>query len=174
MPLSYIYIMSSVKIYNNINMYKFTFVSPIGNIPKDNERVTFKINKDKGIVTCIARVICRNLSDAFGDDCEQYVARRLFKSGTIKHKRYAICGEEFVLIGQAFCDPTDKFDESIGKKIAETRARMQVYKLMGEINKYVEDYSNNIKNMLDKAKEKTNFLYFREVDHCRKLVRETL
>ena len=155
-------------------MYKFTFVSPSEQIPADNERVIFNVNKEKGIVTCVANVVCYNFADTFGEGCEKYVIRHLLKDGVIKRKRYSLRGIKITVIGKAYCDPSDKFDEKIGKRIAETRARKQVYELMKEVNRYIGCYITDMSLKLDQAKEKTNFLYFREVDHERKLVRETM
>lgn len=154
-------------------MYKLTFVGLDNKIPDNNRRVTFKVNKKKGIVTCIAKVYCNRFPEFIGRSCEQYVIKRLRKTGIITQKAYYINEIYFTVIGQAFCDPSDKFDETVGKRIAETRARMEVYRIMKEINSFIAEYITDLSAKLEEAKEKTNFLWFREVDHERNLVRQT-
>ena len=154
-------------------MYKLTFVGLDNKIQEDNRRVTFKTNKEKGIVTCVARVRCNNFPEFIGRSGELYVVKKLRKTGIIKQKAYYMDEIYFTVIGQAFCDPSDKFDEAVGKRIAETRARMEVYRIMKEINSYIAEYITDLSAKLEEAKEKTNFLWFREVDHERNLVRQT-
>ena len=154
-------------------MYKLTFVGLDNKTVNDNRRVAFMVNKENGIVTCIAKVYCNRFPEFIGRSYEQYVINKLRKTGTITKKAYYMDEIYFTVTGQAFCDPSDKFDETVGKRIAETRARMEVYKIMREINSYISEYVKDLACKLEKAKEKTDFLWFREVDHERKLVRQT-
>lgn len=155
-------------------MYKLTFVGLDNKVQKDNRVVTFKVNKEKRIVTCIEKVYCNGFTEFIGRSCEQYVINKLRKTGTITRKAHYIDEIYFTVTGQAFCDPSDKFNESTGKKIAETRARIEVYKIMKEINSYIAEYIKELNIKLEKAEEKTKFLLSREIDHERNLVRETI
>lgn len=153
-------------------MYKFTFVNT-RNIPGSSERSKFIVDKQKRTVVCISNVILNNIDDMFGYDMVIYITKKLKKSKLIPSNCYYLDDFSMQVIGIAKCDPSDEFDESIGKKIAETRMRQHVYSLMERINFYCEEYISMLKTKLDFAKEKTNFLKSREMDHCKDLIYST-
>lgn len=165
-------------------MYKLTFVNEHGNIVGKDDRVMFNINKEKRKVACIMHVIVNGLSkylDYNGDDdtvprnynLERYIVDRLIEYHYINLKHYNLGRLVIQLVGVATCDENDTFDETVGKRIAESKARLEAYKLMERINKFCEEYIYFMKLRLNLAEEKTNFLKSRELAHVRKLVQET-
>lgn len=44
------------------------------------------------------------------------------------------CYNKVVVIGMAKCNPSDIFDETIGKRIAESRAKIKMFKMLERIN----------------------------------------
>lgn len=153
-------------------MYKFTFTN-VKNIPGSSERSKFVVDKEKRTVVCISNVVLNNIENMFGFDMVIYITQKLRKDKLIPNNCYYIDGVSIHVIGIAKCDPSEEFDESIGKKIAETRMRQHVYELMERINLHAEEYLSMLKTKLDFAKEKTQFLKFREIDHCKKLIWST-
>lgn len=154
-------------------MYRFTFVTDKGSIPKDNERSKFIINEKKKTVVCVSYVKLKNLEETFGFDMGTYIVKRLREEHYVP-KGYALYDSRAIqVVGIAKCDPTDIFDAVIGKRIAETRMRQRVYELMERINIYAHEYILMLRTELDKAIEKTNFLKYREINHCKELVWST-
>ena len=162
-------------------MYKLTFTDEKGYIPDDSKRVTFKVNEKKRKVACIAYVTITNFHDFYDHskerynlDLDQYVLNRLKDYGIVNKKSTWLYETIIRVVGISMCDPNDEFNEDLGKHIAETRARRQVYDIMNLMNKFVAEYINYLSLRLEIAKEKTHFLKFREIDHERNLVRSTI
>ncbi len=165
-------------------MYKLTFVNEHGNIVGKDDRVMFNINKEKRKIACIMHVRINGLSkylDYNGDNdtitinynLERYIMDRLVEYHYVNPKYCDLDNLVIQLVGIATCDENDTFDETVGKRIAESKARLEAYKLMERINKFCEEYIYFMKLRLDLAEEKTNFLKSRELAHIRKLVQET-
>lgn len=165
-------------------MYKLTFVNEHGNIVGKDNKVMFNINKEKRKIACIMHVKVNGLPkylDYNGDDdgfpgnynLERYIIDRLVEYHYINPKYYDLERLVIQLVGVATCDENDTFNETIGKRIAESRARLEAYTLMERINKFCEEYICFMKLRLNLAEEKTSFLKSREIDHIRKLVQET-
>lgn len=154
-------------------MYRFTFVDENYNLPQNKERSKFIVDKEKRTVVCISYVVLNGLDDMFDFDASLYIGKRLKKEKLIPESCNFIQGYKLQVIGVAKCDPSDEFDEAVGKKIAETRMRQSVYKLMEKINLFASEYIMMLKDKLDFAIGKTNFLKYREIDHCKKLIWDT-
>lgn len=56
-------------------------------------------------------------------------------------------------IGYAFCDPTDTFDESLGKKIALTRAQAVAFEFVDDFYQFVQNIFLNAANEFDVLSE---------------------
>ena len=161
-------------------MYKLTFTDEYGHIAHDNNRAMFRINQKKRKIACILHATVEGFNEHYAYksihynwDLDSYISKRLHDYN-ITRKNKNLNGEIFTFIGIATCDETDEFNEEIGKHIAETRARKQVYYLMELINKFTKEYINIMNDNLNKAIEKTNFLKSREDDHEKKLVCSTI
>lgn len=166
-------------------MYKLTFTNEYGNKAQDDNRAIFRVNRKKHKVACILHVTIEGFNEHYAHnkeyynwDLDHYIAQRLRDYNIIKkdnhvHRIY-LDGHVFSFVGIAICDPNDEFNEEIGKHIAETRARKQVYQLMEYINRFTKEYIDKMTESLNKAIEKTHFLKFREIDHERNLVRATM
>lgn len=44
------------------------------------------------------------------------------------------CHNRIVVTGKAKCNPSDTFDETIGKRIAESRAKIKMFKILERVN----------------------------------------
>lgn len=139
-------------------MYKIKF---IGN-PKFNT----KNNK----VVCVQRVGINGLSYytagyPVNKDFINLLMREFKKHG-LKIKR--IKGQ-FVVTGTALCHENDNFDLVKGKHIAQTRMRLECYKIMKVIHKAMDLYIYRLSVKNEFAKDKTDFLIEREINHLKKL-----
>lgn len=160
-------------------MYKFTFINEQGGIPENDKRAQFNINEKKRTIACILRVRASgfdSLSSSgfhFLNDLEEYIVKKLKKYGYYCNGDY-ISACTFTFVGKAYCEPSDKFNVEVGKHIAETRARLQVYEMMELINKIIKQYIKELQHHITLMEERTHFLKFREIDHERTLVRNTV
>lgn len=141
-------------------MYKFSFIDE----PK------YKINAKKGTVTCIQKCRLSDFSNFLNDGksilIPATIIRKLKK--VFKDDSYNT-SKEYIFSATAHCNPEDKFDESIGKKIAQTKMRLKVYNRMRDINDVLLDEIKRLSNNYNYASEKTDFLIQREKSHLKEL-----
>ena len=76
-----------------------------------------------------------------------------------------ICGHEFKVTANTQVNPEDIYDETIGRHIAETKARSKVYKIMTIIMSELEKYYRQANESIAKMSSKSNYLYNREKNH---------
>ena len=86
----------------------------------------FVVNKEEGVVVCIMEVTTAHTDSAsFG-----------FSSTKIQEtkapKVYNVY-RTFTVIGKAKCCPSDVFDEAIGRRIAESRAKSKAFKIIKNV-----------------------------------------
>lgn len=77
----------------------------------------FAVNQKKGCVTCIMTYHFNN--DSFIDDVMYAVVPDYWRN------------KDYTVVGVAYLNDTDTFDEEIGKKIARAKAESQMYKQAG-------------------------------------------
>lgn len=76
-----------------------------------------------------------------------------------------ICGKEFKVTAETQVNPRDVYDESIGRHIAETKARSKVFKIMSIIMSELEKYYRQANAEIAKMSNKSSYLYNREKNH---------
>lgn len=76
---------------------------------------------------------------------------------------------EFTVRGKARCADGDKFDESIGKRLAETRASKKVYSRVNKMyNSLIKRMENDF-NIVKSDAERVKLLYDKESKHLTEL-----
>lgn len=110
-------------------------------------KCNYYTNKDNGTVTCVLQCNMNLYSTALGDLIRGY------SPGSMNYKADLPNGV-FVVRGIARCSPDDTFDETIGKRIAESKAKakaflkgeaiMQVWiRQLEKLTSYVQDRANS-------------------------------
>lgn len=91
--------------------------------PKIQIHSEFVVNKEKGVVVCIMQVGTVNIDIAefefSASGAHEIKAPKIYKSYIV-----------FTVRGMAKCCPSDVFDESIGRRIAESRAKSKAFKII--------------------------------------------
>lgn len=141
-------------------MYKFSFIDE----PK------YKVNVKKGTVTCIQKCRLSDFSNFLNDGKSILIPttiigklKKVFKDDSYNTSK------EYIFSATAHCNPEDKFDESIGKKIAQTKMRLKVYNRMRDVNDVLLNEITRLSNNYNYASEKTDFLIQREKKHLKEL-----
>lgn len=86
----------------------------------------FVVNKEEGVVVCIMKVVAVYPEYAeFG-----FLAPEIHKTKALK-----VCNARrlFTVTGKAKCCPSDVFDEAIGRRIAESRAKSKAFKIIKNV-----------------------------------------
>lgn len=74
-------------------------------------------------------------------------------------------GRTFKVSAKTTVHPEDSYDEAIGKRIAETKARIKVFKMLKMISDEFSKYVTNCAAEVAKLKDKNDFLVNREMNH---------
>lgn len=81
--------------------------------------------------------------------------------------------KEYHVVGIARCHPKDIFDATVGKRIAESRAKKALYKfLYYAYNKYWTIIYAEL-NSIDRLSSKCRYLAYQEIKHINKLIDDT-
>lgn len=73
-------------------------------------------------------------------------------------------------VGYTYCSPEDNFDESLGKKIALTRAQETAFDMVKEFYGYIENIFLNAANEFDVLGENSYTAKVKCNDHINKLI----
>ena len=76
-----------------------------------------------------------------------------------------ICGHEFNVTAETQVHPGDQYDENIGRHVAETKARIKVFKIMTIVTGELEKYYRQANEAIAKLNSKSTYLYDREKNH---------
>ena len=90
------------------------------------EKEEYYVTKDKGTVTCILTVKRSNKYDVIPDS----IGCRAEEKGGKAIDYAMVAFNTYRLIGRSKCNPGDKFDETIGRTIAKSRAYIKYDKLV--------------------------------------------
>lgn len=125
------------------------------------ENVYYSIDNEKKVVVC--RIMCDlNISNNH--------SKIVFLEDYYKKKFPFIRGERFWAKGIARCNPKDTFDETIGKRIAESRAKKEAYSVAANVYNF---YSKILESEMVGFKmlvENNSIVAEREKEHIKKLI----
>lgn len=106
------------------------------------------------------------INGIYGSDVLNNIETRLTQGGyDYDFVTNVICGKEFKVNAETQVNPEDVYDETIGRHIAETKARSKVYKIMSIIMSELEKYYRQANDSIIKMSSKSNYLYNREKNH---------
>lgn len=103
------------------------------------KKVSYNIKEKNGVIITTCIVI------AVADIYNNFIATR----------------EKITITGQAFCDPKDTYDETIGSKIAYNRAMINLNGKLKQIlhSRYIDTYNknnNDYKEQMNKLENRSN------------------
>lgn len=106
--------------------------------------------------------------------CDLNITRREDKVSIYTYDLFAkkfpfIKNERFVAKGVARCNPQDTFDETIGKRIAESRAKKQAYSIATRVFNYCAEILKGKMADFKFLAENNSIVANREKDHIREL-----
>lgn len=78
----------------------------------------------------------------------------------------------FTSIGKAMCNPDDTFDETTGRRIAESRAKLKLFKQLYRYANYNRTIAMKYLREAARLSIKYNTAYARESEHNKKLLTE--
>ena len=137
---------------------KFTFTGP-----GEDGKPVFYINEEKRTVVCKITGILRGFS---GWNESNLVERH---PATV----WAGIGEaEMTFTGKAKCCPGDKWNETVGRQIAESRAKMKAYAALVQIAKESAEFYNQQAERAFNAQEKYRAILATEAGRVAKLAKE--
>lgn len=105
---------------------------------------TFKVDSVNKVVVCIMKADMQFHKLPLGYLCLD--ARTWNKKAPMVN-----AWGEFTVIAKARCNSTDTFDESLGKKIAESRAKAKVFRISARVYNCIK---KDIKNKFDELRLK--------------------
>ena len=137
--------------------------------------VNYNVNENKRTVACVLtaginldRLAYREMLDGSDNFC------RFMSKVNIESWENVDTGEindfyTFQIVGFAVCDPDDKFDPELGKKIALTRAQQGAFDEAGGFYGFCEDCLLEAANRMAELRENTDCSYFSCKDHANEL-----
>lgn len=123
----------------------------------------FIVNKDKGIVICKLLYGIDFTYKLFDD----FIDRRLYS----KKFPDVDCNLDFTVVGKAKCHGNDVFDETLGKSIAEGKAKC---KMFNKISAIFSEIGRNVNKIVDGCNDETyryGDLANRENSHVNNLIK---
>lgn len=120
-------------------------------------KTNFFINEEKKVVTCV--IIADMNLDKLDYADSLFIHRRIFKQLGINNSRVV---QE---VGIAKCNPLDVFNIEKGKKIAESRAKQQLFKKISKLYEFINDEILNISSYYDELSETCLNIAQNEIDY---------
>lgn len=106
------------------------------------------------------------INGIYGAGVLQVIESRLKQSGyDYDFITNVICGHEFTVTAHTQVHPGDQYDENIGRHVAETKARIKVFKIMTIVMGELEKYYRQANNAISELSSKSTYLYDREKHH---------
>lgn len=106
------------------------------------------------------------INGIYGSGVLQTIESRLTQSGyDYNFITNVICGKEFKVTAHTQVHPGDQYDENIGRHVAETKARIKVFKIMTIVTGELEKYYRQANNAISELSSKSTYLYDREKNH---------
>lgn len=137
---------------------KFTFTGP-----SYDGKPVFYVNKEKRTVVCKIAGILRGYSGEYEDDLVR------------DHPATSSVGWEMVemtFTGKAKCCPDDEWNETVGRQIAESRAKMKAYAALVQIAGESAEFYNQQAERASNAREKYLAILATEAGRVEKLAKE--
>lgn len=128
------------------------------------EEKKFKVNKKNGVV------ICELSGYVKFPEIEKLKGARFFGNFKISDNRgKKFCPEYLVARGVTKCHPEDKFDETVGKRIAANKARLEMYGMVKQIINKLKSSVDVLNNTLEISDERLEKFKNREKSRLNEL-----
>lgn len=137
---------------------KFTFIGP-----GEDGKPVFYINKEKRTVVCKITGILKGFSGEVESDL-------VWNHPATDYSGY---GEaEMTFTGKAKCCPDDEWNETVGRQIAESRAKMKAYAALNQIASNSAEFYRQQSELASNARDKYLAILATEAGRVVKLAKE--
>ncbi len=102
----------------------------------------------------------------YGSDVYDRICGRLGQAGySVDFINAVLCEKQFNVVSSTTLHSGDEYDENLGRHIAETKARIEVFKIMSIISTELEKYFREASNAIEEMNKKSTYLFEREKKH---------